>query len=198
MAEGEAQGGAGDDGDLARGSEVEVEAVGAEEDERLDPRDALAGLRLAQVPLHEAAQHLGLVIGEAQRVLHVAGHALGRGPAPVDLVAGDPSGVAFDLDEVDRREADHEEVDLVEAAGAGVEEVDEGPRVEGVLVGHYGEGEVDRLPLPRVGAVANAQETAGAAHAAGAFALSHAWLRSKSGAPGCRPMTCSAGRGWWR
>lgn len=139
--QGVAQLAAGDDADAAVGAQVVDELFAAEEDERLDVGDEVF---VADLLLEARLEDPRLAVGEPVRRVDpdLAPSPVGRLPVPVGAVAGHAAGVAFELDEVEGAVAHHEHVHLEEAAGAGVEELEEGP---GVVGGAVGQGLLDEL-----------------------------------------------------
>jgi hypothetical protein len=141
--------GARDDSYAALRLEAEVEVGGAEEDEGLH-EGAAAGL--LHSGLKARLEDLCLQIAEGERPVHVAGAGLaGRRSPPFLVVALVAARAALDLDQVERRVPEHQEVDLVEPAGRGLEQLGVGPDLERVRVGQDAERELEGLSLVRVG-----------------------------------------------
>lgn len=162
---------AGDHRDVAVVAQRQLNVRVAQEHQRLHPRRLIGVLHLAA---QEAAEHLGLVVGQLERVLQIArSWIVGRGSIPVQMVAFVAAWSALDLHQIERRVPQHQQVDLVEPPRRGVEQVEQSPDVVRIAVGELIDREVDRLALVRVGGLA---------------------LKHDAGAPQGHPATSSRAR----
>src|SRR5690606_17740247 len=100
-----------------------------EEDEWLVPRRAdVRRLHMFESRL----QNMRVPASEAPRVIAPMPAPFRRHPDPVDRVTFDASGIRLQLDEVQARVAEDQEIELVEPSRRRIEKIDERPYVIGV------------------------------------------------------------------
>jgi hypothetical protein len=133
-----------DDAGESVGRERQRDVLVAEEHQRLDPRRADAARQRA---LEARLQDLGLAPGQPKRVFAPDAPALGRHPGPIHGVTLHAASERLELDQVQARVAQHEQVDLVEPPGRRVEEVHQRPEVVRIGVGQRRDRERDPLLL---------------------------------------------------
>lgn len=125
------QRGARDDGRVAGRREAGLDLLAAEKHERLHEGHAQARMVAAKVLVELGAQDLALVVGQRERVLARDRALVARAQQlPLVLVAADAPTVVLHLDHVDGRVADHDEVELVVATAARLEQVDQRARMQ--------------------------------------------------------------------